>query len=305
MKTLHVAAVQTSPIFGEVSTNLHDAIGRIPPGCDLAVLPELFASGYQFRDRQEALQFAEDLSGDGGPVTRRLTGVAADSGTTIVAGLAEKQGDRLFNSSVLVRPDGSRETYRKVHLFMDEKSLFEPGDLGFPVFEACGTTVGMMICFDWIFPEAARSLALAGAERQKIVRTMGLFGDGEGGGDVGGDRSHLGIGHQPAGTENPAQLAELTHHVGRGDDDVDVGPPVLDLGQVLVRPDHVGSGVGRLFGPGLEQSEVGAGVRLGKAHRARPAAADQRFHENRLLFFRAVAVDGLHCTVGQSRVHRP
>jgi predicted amidohydrolase len=164
MKTLHVAAVQTSPIFGEVSTNLHDAIGRIPPGCDLAVLPELFASGYQFRDRQEALHFAEDLSGDGGPVTRRLTGVAADSGTTIVAGLAEKQGDRLFNSSVLVRPDGSREVYRKVHLFLDEKSIFDDGDLGFPVFEACGVKVGMMICFDWIFPEAARSLALRGAD---------------------------------------------------------------------------------------------------------------------------------------------
>ena len=70
----------------------------------------------------------------------------------------------MFNSSVLVRPDGSREVYRKVHLFLDEKSIFTPGDLGFPVFEACGTTIGMMICFDWIFPEAARSLALAGAE---------------------------------------------------------------------------------------------------------------------------------------------
>ena len=93
-----------------------------------------------------------------------MTEAAAASGTVFIAGLAERAGDRFFNSSVLVRPDGSREVYRKVHLFMDEKSLFEPGDLGFPVFEACGTTVGMMICFDWIFPEAARSLALAGAE---------------------------------------------------------------------------------------------------------------------------------------------
>ena len=65
---------------------------------------------------------------------------------------------------MLFRPDGSRDIYRKVHLFMDEKSIFTPGDLGFPVFEACGTTIGMMICFDWIFPEAARSLSLAGAE---------------------------------------------------------------------------------------------------------------------------------------------
>lgn len=80
-----------------------------------------------------------------------------------MAGLPERDGDLIFNSSVLVRPDGSVELYRKVHLFWDEKLIFSRGDLGFPVFEACGTTVGMMICFDWVFPEAARSLALAGA----------------------------------------------------------------------------------------------------------------------------------------------
>jgi predicted amidohydrolase len=166
MKDLKVAAIQTSPVFGDVRANLHDAINRIPSGCDLAVLPELFATGYQFIDRAEALSFAEDLESatPPGPVTTRLTEVAQDSGTTIVAGLVEKNGHRLFNSSVLIRPDGTRDIYRKVHLFLDEKSIFDPGDLGFPVFPACGTTVGMMICFDWIFPEAARSLALAGAE---------------------------------------------------------------------------------------------------------------------------------------------
>lgn len=165
MNTLEVAVIQTSPVFGEIRDNLHDAISCIPPGCDLAVIPELFASGYQFLNREEALQNAEELGQDcePGPITSRLTQVAVECGTTIVAGLAEKSGDRLFNSSVLIRPNGSRETYRKVHLFMDEKSIFDPGDLGFPVFEACGTTIGMMICFDWIFPEAARSLALAGA----------------------------------------------------------------------------------------------------------------------------------------------
>lgn len=165
MNELTVAAIQTSPVFGDISTNLDDAIGRIPAGCDLAVIPELFATGYQFVDRQEALVHAEDLTGtiDPGPITDRLTRAAAETGCTIVAGLAEKSGDKLFNSSVLIRPDGTREIYRKVHLFLDEKSIFDPGDLGFPVFEACGTTIGMMICFDWIFPEAARSLALAGA----------------------------------------------------------------------------------------------------------------------------------------------
>ena len=165
MNTLEVAVVQTSPGFGEIRANLHEAINGIPPGCDLAVLPELFATGYQFLDRDEVRKYAEDLGPEAepGPVTARLTRVAVECGTTIVAGLAEKSGDKLYNSSVLIRPDGTREIYRKVHLFLDEKAIFDPGDLGFPVFPACGTTVGMMICFDWIFPEAARSLALAGA----------------------------------------------------------------------------------------------------------------------------------------------
>jgi predicted amidohydrolase len=166
MKNLKIAAVQTSPVFGEVRANIDTALGLVPEGMDLVVLPELFSTGYQFRDREELDRYAEDLKGDPTPgsALARLTETAAESGAVFVAGLVERADDRFYNSSVLVRPDGSRELYRKVHLFMDEKSLFEPGDLGFPVFEACGTTVGMMICFDWIFPEAARSLALAGAE---------------------------------------------------------------------------------------------------------------------------------------------
>ncbi|MDX2475349.1 MAG: nitrilase-related carbon-nitrogen hydrolase [Candidatus Krumholzibacteria bacterium] len=165
MKELQIAAIQTHPVFGEVQTNIDTALGMVPSGCDLAVIPELFNTGYQFTSREEALALAENLTGDTpGPTCARLAQFAGDTGTTVVAGLAETCGDQLFNSAVLIRPDGSRGIYRKVHLFLDEKSIFTPGDLGFPVFEACGTTIGLMICFDWIFPEAARSLALAGAE---------------------------------------------------------------------------------------------------------------------------------------------
>lgn len=163
MNELTLAAVQTSPVFGEVQRNVDTALDLVPVGCDLAVIPELFASGYQFRSRDEARGYAEDLQAGDGYAMGRLTAAARDTGTTLVAGLVERDGDRVFNSSVLVRPDGSRGVYRKVHLFLDEKDIFDPGDLGFPVFEACGTTVGMMICFDWVFPEAARTLALAGA----------------------------------------------------------------------------------------------------------------------------------------------
>ncbi len=161
MTRLKVASIQTSPVFGAVATNLDAALALVPEGLDLAVLPELFATGYQFRDRDELADLAEDLDG---PTCTRLRAHAAASGTTLVAGLPERDGDRIFNSSVLVRPDGSTGLYRKVHLFWDEKLIFTPGDLGFPVFEACGTMIGMMVCFDWVFPEAARSLALSGAK---------------------------------------------------------------------------------------------------------------------------------------------
>jgi predicted amidohydrolase len=158
---LRVAAIQTSPVFGETAGNLEAALDLVPPGIDLAVLPELCTTGYQFRDRRELRDLSEPADG---PTSRRLAAAAAATGTTLVAGFAERDGERLYNSSLLVRPDGTTALYRKVHLFWDEKLVFAPGDLGFPVFAACGTTVGMMICFDWIFPEAARTLARRGAK---------------------------------------------------------------------------------------------------------------------------------------------
>jgi predicted amidohydrolase len=78
--------------------------------------------------------------------------------------MAECDGDRLFNSAVLARPDGSFGRYRKAHLFWNEKDLFDPGDLPFPVFDLGGTAIGLLVCFDHFFPEAARSLALKGAQ---------------------------------------------------------------------------------------------------------------------------------------------
>ncbi len=166
MLKLEIAAIQTHPEFGAIERNIDRALDMVPRDCDLAVLPELFATGYQFRNRAELAGMAEPVQGDPAPgsVVARLAEFAAETGVTLVAGLAESDDGRLFNSAVLVRPDGTHDVYRKVHLFMDEKSLFVPGDLGFPVFEACGTRIGLMICFDWIFPEAARSLALGGAE---------------------------------------------------------------------------------------------------------------------------------------------
>jgi predicted amidohydrolase len=82
----------------------------------------------------------------------------------MVFGLAERAGERIFNSAVMVTPQGDCHVYRKAHLFWDEKDVFDPGDLPFPVFEVAGVKLGMLVCFDHFFPEAARSLALKGAQ---------------------------------------------------------------------------------------------------------------------------------------------
>ncbi len=166
MSALTAAAIQTAPIFGDVSGNVARALARVPADCRLAVLPELCTTGYQFASRDEAIALAEPVPA--GPACQAFRDFAARRDTTLVAGLAELARDadgreRVFNSAALFRPDGTWAVYRKVHLFLDEKDLFAPGDRGFPVFPACGTTVGLMICFDWLFPEAARTLALAGA----------------------------------------------------------------------------------------------------------------------------------------------
>jgi predicted amidohydrolase len=81
-----------------------------------------------------------------------------------VSGFNERDGERPYNSAVLVGPDGYVGCYRKLHLFMNEKDFFEPGDAGLPVFDIGSCKVGMLVCFDWIFPEAWRSLALQGAD---------------------------------------------------------------------------------------------------------------------------------------------
>ncbi len=166
---MRVALLQFSPEYLQTERNL-DTVERLLDGvdADLVVLPELFSSGYFFRSTEDARTAAESIPD--GPSVERLAKWAKSSGATYVAGLPEQAEDgRLFNSAVVVTPRGWLGTYRKTHLFYEEKLHFLPGDMGFPVFtvtDCAGNAyrLGVMICFDWYFPEAARSLALSGAD---------------------------------------------------------------------------------------------------------------------------------------------
>jgi predicted amidohydrolase len=120
----------------------------------------LFTTGYNFIDEAEVKHLAEPAEG---PTFRKINSWTKKQSCYVVYGFAE-QADKLFNSAALVDPEGLVGIYRKVHLFYRENVLFTPGNLGFPVFNLPLGRIGMMICFDWIYPESARVLALKGAQ---------------------------------------------------------------------------------------------------------------------------------------------
>ncbi|MEO0005631.1 MAG: nitrilase-related carbon-nitrogen hydrolase, partial [candidate division WOR-3 bacterium] len=129
---------------------------------DLIVLPELCLTGYLFSSRKELARYAEKVPG--GRSSSLLLNFCMQNNLNLILGIAEKAGDRIFNSAILVTAEGTIHTYRKIHLFTDEKDIFDPGDLPFPVFNLGQVRIGMLICFDYFFPESARTLALRGAQ---------------------------------------------------------------------------------------------------------------------------------------------
>ncbi|MBI3802667.1 MAG: acyltransferase [Nitrospirae bacterium] len=160
---MKVGFVQIDCKFGEVEKNAARAAELMgQERADLWVLPELFNTGYQFVSKKEVVSLAEPVPA--GPTTQRLIRLAKEGKSHLVAGLAEKSGKSLYNASVLVGPKGLIAVYRKIHLFYEETRWFTPGNLPFQISLVGKTRVGMMICFDWLFPEAARSLALLGAD---------------------------------------------------------------------------------------------------------------------------------------------
>ncbi len=155
--------IQTYPEFGEVQSNLKRASALMEKkSAELWVLPELFSTGYQFHNIDEARNLAESIPD--GPVCRALIDWAGLHKTHIIAGLAEIDGESIYNSAVFIGPDGYIGTYRKAHIFDSERAVFEAGELPLKVYDIGTARVGIMICFDWRFPETARSLALQGAD---------------------------------------------------------------------------------------------------------------------------------------------
>ena len=163
---VRVACIQMETKVGDLEGNIgrstEMATRAAADGARLIVMPELCNSGYVFNSREEAFELAEEIPG--GPAFNAWQAVARQYGAVIVAGIAEREGEVLFNSSVVVGPEGHIGTFRKVHLWNEENLFFEPGNLGFPVFRTPFGRIATFICYDGWFPESYRLCALQGAD---------------------------------------------------------------------------------------------------------------------------------------------
>jgi 5-aminopentanamidase len=166
MPTLRVAACQIDPQLGEVEANL-ERISRsvaeaAAAGAVLAVLPEAAVTGYAFASLDEGLAVARRA---GVVAAEAIAGLAETHRMTVICGTLEAQGEEVFNVALMATPDGRRFTYRKMHLpFLGIDRFATPGPDAPSVVEASGLRIGVLICYDLRFPEAARMCALDGAD---------------------------------------------------------------------------------------------------------------------------------------------
>jgi predicted amidohydrolase len=161
---VRLSVIQFSPVWGNKQHNL-GAIEQLLANLetDIAVLPELCTTGYSFLTKKEAFEEADEVRSR---AIKLFGQIAGDRGMMLIAGFAERDKENVYNSALIASPDGSLKVYRKTHLFFKEKLCFSPGDSGFFVVRhpVVDCRVGVMVCNDWRYPEAARSLALLGAD---------------------------------------------------------------------------------------------------------------------------------------------
>lgn len=163
----YICAIQMSPVLGNKHQNriISDRLVReaAEKGASLVILPELSNTGYCIPSKDKLLSLAELVSGE---TVSHWAALAKELNIYIIGGFAELGEDQIscYNSAAIVGPNGYIGRYRKLHLWGNEKTLFEPGNEGLPVFRLPYFRIGVLICYDVWFPETFRILALQGAD---------------------------------------------------------------------------------------------------------------------------------------------
>lgn len=165
-----VTLVQMSPVFMKKDQNLAKMIRHVEEaalqGSHFVVFPECVLSGFRIETFKDAFSIAEIVPG---PASEALTKICAETGSYVVFGLVEKEGDRLYNTAVLLGPEGVVGRHRKAHIAPVGVDAFVTPGQCLDVFDASEIRVGMLICYECRFPEAARVLALKGAQLIVII----------------------------------------------------------------------------------------------------------------------------------------
>jgi len=160
---MHLSVIQFETLYNDKAKNIKkisDYINDI--NSEILVFPELATSGYYYTDRKVLKTIAEESDSS---TVKHIQKLSTSLNKIIVFGFPELFENRIYNSAAIIFPNPELSTtYRKTHLFYKERFVFEEGDTGFTVIEYNGLRLGTMICYDWRFPEAARSLALDGAD---------------------------------------------------------------------------------------------------------------------------------------------
>ncbi|HEV2501243.1 MAG TPA: carbon-nitrogen hydrolase family protein [Terriglobia bacterium] len=163
---MKIAAVQMDIAFAGKEANLAKILDCIraaaASGAGIIIFPECALTGYCFNSLEEARPLAESVPG---PSTQAIARLAQQFGCTVIVGLLESSGEQIYNAAAVITPSRVEASFRKIHLpFLGVDRFVTPGDRPLAAFATPQGRLGINICYDASFPEAARALKLGGAQ---------------------------------------------------------------------------------------------------------------------------------------------
>ncbi len=160
---MKIGFIQFAPRFGNKKTNLKKIRRLIASvGTDLLVFPEMCTTGYMVKNKMELRKLAEVIPN--GQTIRELTQIAKENNSCLIVGMPEIYRGKIFSTAVVISPKGVIAKHQKSHLFLKEKFLFNKGETKPTLFKWKGINIGLGVCYDYMFPEYWRTLALKKAD---------------------------------------------------------------------------------------------------------------------------------------------